>query len=209
MVNERLMILPMLAFILWFASVSFSNTIKSFVATIFIIFSVFMLFKRLPYYADASKAVEEYMSVDQFIDENSIILPLDFNHNGNNLNGENIADRIWIFTHAADYLGAEKPLIILDNYEANTGYFPFLWIWERNPFDKLSKNEGIEFQPPCVDIPGYENKTGEKIDYVLLLNFSQHDTLHPYTQDLLKQLDEVYVKTYTSENERAILFKHI
>ncbi|MFH0757690.1 MAG: hypothetical protein V2B15_10420 [Bacteroidota bacterium] len=49
-----------------------------------------------------------------FIDSNSIVLPI--NMTGN-----------WFQVHHSNYLGTDKPLFILENYEANVGWFPLKW----------------------------------------------------------------------------------
>jgi hypothetical protein len=57
--------------------------------------------------------------------------------------------------HGADYLAAEKPLIILSNYEANAGFFPLIWHYEKNPFAHLAIESGIEGQAPNVSLRKY------------------------------------------------------
>jgi hypothetical protein len=49
-----------------------------------------------------------------YIEENSIVLPV-------NLTGN------WLQAHYSNYLGADKPMVILENYEASVGWFPLKW----------------------------------------------------------------------------------
>ena len=57
-----------------------------------------------------------------------------------------------LFSHAAGYLGVEKRLVLLDNYEANTGYFPLRWRPEVNPYVHLGPFAAQESQPPPVRV---------------------------------------------------------
>jgi hypothetical protein len=41
-----------------------------------------------------------------------------------------IANYNWLGNHFSNYLGADKNVIVLDNYEASSGYFPVVW---KNP----------------------------------------------------------------------------
>ena len=44
--------------------------------------------------------------------------------------------------HVGDYLGAEKPRVVLTNYEANTGWFPVTYHDSLNPFATSPKARG-------------------------------------------------------------------
>jgi hypothetical protein len=49
-----------------------------------------------------------------YIDNNKVILPINLSDN-------------WLEVHFSNYLGVDKPLIILENYEAQVGWFPVKW----------------------------------------------------------------------------------
>lgn len=166
------------------------------------------MYLRLPAYQKNSEAVKEYLSVADYIEDESTVLPLSFAHGGLTADGEELSDRIWLFIHAADYLGTMKPLIMLGNYEANMGYFPIIWKWNRFPFQFISKDSGIEGLPPSVDLLNYDDKTGGSIDYVLLWCFDFTDQTQPSVIDLISQLDQEYELIFISEHSRAKLYKH-
>jgi hypothetical protein len=123
---------------------------------------------RFPVIMRASEALEDYLSIGAHIEDGSTVIPLSFQHNGLRPNGRRVADRIWLYMHGADYLATLKPLILLSNYEANAGFFPLKWHYERNPFAHLSLDKGIEGQPPNISLQKYAESTGIDIDYVLL-----------------------------------------
>lgn len=57
---------------------------------------------------------KEIAGAGVFIEPHSIVLPINYSVT---LHG----------VHIANYLGAKKPLVILENYEATVGYFPLKW----------------------------------------------------------------------------------
>ena len=115
-----------------------------------------------------SDGVGDILSLEQYIRPGTVVLPLDFSPGGSDKEGKVIADRNWLFCHAWQYMGLDKPLIILDNYEANTGYFPLVWKDEVNPYHHLCTNGAMEGQPPYATIIAYKQQTGVAIDYILM-----------------------------------------
>jgi hypothetical protein len=203
----RLQFIPFLVLVLWFANINFNLKIKWTVMSSAFIIGVVLIAVRLPHHALASRAVKEYISVRDYIEDNSTVLPLSYSHNGKTPDGKLIANRIWLFMHAADYIGTDKSLIIFDNFEANTGYFPVIWKKEKNPYNYISINEGFENQPPSVDISGYNKKTGGDIDYVILWCLDEQYLNHAYTIHTLEQLRRNYTLVFSSEHNLAKLYK--
>ncbi len=155
----------------------------------------------------ASYGVVDYVSAIKFIKPYSVVLPLDFSPNGKDEQGLMIADRNFLFSHASQYMGLNKPLIFLDNYEANMGYFPLRWNEKTNPYYHLNKGNGIEGQPPCADIAGYKQISGVTIDYILMWCY---DTSWLKNNDFAKFYAEInngYHKVYSSTTERTLLFE--
>jgi len=207
-VPERLLFIPFLLAIIWAANANFHTTIKKLVAIFSLVFLCIFMYLRLPVYQKNSDAVKEYLSVGDYIEDESTILPLSFAHAGFTPDGKPISDRIWVFIHATDYLGTMKPLIMFGNYEANTGWFPLIWKGSRNPFQHISKDAGIEGLPPSVDLLNYKANTGGSIDYVLLWCFDFADKTQLPVQDLISQLDQEYQLIFVSEHSRAKLYRH-
>jgi hypothetical protein len=71
------------------------------------------------------------------------------------------------------YVAADRPLISLDNYEANTAYFQTAWRPEVNPFTQLCASGGcnIEGDPTTADVAGYEKRAQRNIDFVMLWGY--------------------------------------
>lgn len=132
---------------------------------------------RFPVSMAASRLATDVMATATFIKPRSTVLPLLFQPNG--INGQHpkvIANSNYIFSHVADYLASKQPLIMLDNYEAHTGYFPFNWKPDKNPYAYLSAGKGVEGLPPCADITAYKHNTGVEVDYILLIGLDTQKT---------------------------------
>jgi hypothetical protein len=110
-----------------------------------------------------------------------------------------------LFTHPLDYLGAEKPLILLDNYEANTGYFPFRWTEKTNPYALLSKEEGIEGQPPYADLAGYR-EANIKIDYIVFWCYKEEYRKKGHVEQMLDSVNSNYSRIYASADNRTMVY---
>ena len=99
-----------------------------------------------------------------------------------------------------------KQLIFLENYEANTGYFPLIWKGEKNPFLHLSVNDGIEAEPPQVDIIGY-NTNVQPINYILTWGKRKEALEHPSYPALIQTVTENYTLVYTSPVYKISLYE--
>jgi len=162
---------------------------------------------RLCCLLNASSAVVDYTSAKQYIKPYSVVLPMDFAPNGKDKNDKMIADRNWLFYHASQYMGIKKPMIILDNYEANMGYFPLRWTDSTNPYFHLSKGEGIEAQPPYANIEEYKQTTGVNIDYILMWCFDSSYLNNEHFRKLYAEINAGYHVAYTSTTRRTVLFE--
>jgi len=115
-------------------------------------------FKLVKYYASAIKTLNKIAvncnEASLQIEPNSIVLPLNYSDN-------------WLVGHFSNYLGIDKPMIILENYECGTGYFPLKWNKNIMPNILLGNLSSNEF--PCVFWESNMENTKVKIDYVFVL----------------------------------------
>ena len=202
----RVQYLPFLMLLFWLASVPWHSSVRWLSIAAMSVLCAGLIALKLPAHIAASGLVSEYMTALPYIAPHAVVLPLSYSHQGKNTDGNPIADRAHYFLHAADYMGATQPLILLDNYEGDTGYFPLLWLQNKNPFQYLSTHEGQENLPPSVAIAAYESKSSVSIDYILLLCLDHDFIHHPYTLNLLSQLT-TYDLIYTSAYKRVLLYK--
>jgi len=174
-----------------------------------ILFGCFIVlsFTRTTCRLSAAEGETDYLSGTKYIKPNSVVLPLSFSPNGKDEHGNEIARRNWLFAHASQYMGTIRPLVILDNYEANTGYFPIAWKQEVNPYLKLGNGGSFEDIPPYADIEGYKRSTGVTIDYVLMWCYDSTFLQNEQFRKLYNEVNSGYNKIYASPTNRTILYE--
>lgn len=121
------------------------------------------------------------------IKENSVVLPLCFSDN-------------WIERHFAHYMAADKPLILLDNYEANVRWFPLKWRLTTMPKYLLGQNETVEGIYDCINKQG----VSKTIDYVFIYGDRSHISKYPQLSAIL---EDHYKKILTAENGLCSVYK--
>ncbi len=205
----RFQCIPYLMLILWLGSLNWHNYFRWMIMIASCFIGIGFITVRQPIHRKASEGAVEYTSVRKLIEDRSTVLPISFSHNGRTPDGNVISDRIWLFMHAGDYIGTDKSLVMLGNYEAYTGYFPFTWSWHLNPYKHLPVDgRGFEDQPPNADILGYPAKSEKgQIDYVVTWCLDDSAREFETTKNILLQLEEAYDLIYTSSNGLAMLYK--
>ncbi len=122
------------------------------------------------------------------IDEGSVVLPV--NHSDN-----------WLEGHFSNYLGVDKPMIILENYEAAVGWFPILWNIDQMPRVLLAGRDKIENVLWVSNTAASETK---EIDYVMIYG-NQIKINETQWLELKSVLDKSFTKS--SSNEFVSLYK--
>ncbi|MCS6904609.1 MAG: hypothetical protein RML72_11375 [Bacteroidia bacterium] len=105
----------------------------------------------------------------------AVVLPINFSDN-------------WIEPHFSNYLGTQKPLIILENYEASTGWFPIRWNYIHLPKFFLGKHEKLE---NISTWPNGNSLKQKSIDYVFIYGNLSH-----LQEEKNKTLQEILNKHY-------------
>lgn len=113
-----------------------------------------------------NEIVAACLEASKFIEPDSIVLPI--NYSGD-----------WFLNHFSNYLGIEKPMVILENYECNYGYFPLIWNYDAMPHIMLGKESGTGLQ--CVELKGNWENDPQVVDYVFILGElgSKSEHCHP------------------------------
>jgi hypothetical protein len=155
----------------------------------------------------ASLALADYLFAGNLIRPGSVVLPLSFSREGLDGAGLMIANRNSVFHHAADYLGLDQPLIILDNYEANINYFPVQWRSAVNPYMLLASGEGFEAILPFAAIAAYKQASGVSIDYIVMWCFQPSFLANEHFNTLYDEIRRGYHIAYTSPTKRTILWQ--
>ena len=172
------------------------------------LFLILVLFGlRLPTYLNIQEATNEILSSQAYFTPNSTVLPLSFDHNGHTPDGKIITDRIWLFPHAMEYLGAAGGYVLFDNYQGNKAYFPINWKPETNPYSHLALSEGIGGTPPHIDLNGYQKATGTLPEFIVTWGKEGNFQDHPHTRLIEDVLKEKYTRTFISSQKRVEVYK--
>lgn len=124
-----------------------------------------------------------------FIKPNSVVAPL-------NLTG------FWFEAHFSNYLGSDKPMIILENYEATMNYFPLLWNMPKLPNFHLGTKH-IADCPLFPWMPSNPQNEKKQVDYIFALgNWDSTNVDHLKTLELISSN---FIQTY--KNEHCTLYR--
>ncbi len=187
MMSERLCLLFFIFMVLWLSIQAFPLWLSKFSILVVLIVN----FGLLARYIKATKAYNtEATSIYEaanYIEPYSVVLPLN--------NSEN-----WLDGHFSNYIGTDKPLVILENYEANTAWFPIKWNEKKLPNFNLN---GSNFPLPTFVWQKTENKTtSQTIDYVLI-----RGNTHKITTVQIEELSHFYDEIFQSTNGFVRLFR--
>jgi hypothetical protein len=205
-IKQRLLLYPFFGLILWFGAQSYHWLVKQRIQLVAVGIALMLLGVHTIQYAELNSYLEEYVSGMHLIEPNTTLLPLPFSPTGQTPDGTVLSRRVQPFSHASGYIAVQnKDVVVLTNYQAALDYFPILFRSQTNPFlhlgieNKPSKGEwGIEAQPPRVDFLNYPQRTGGKVDYVLLWQVLDEHRDIEYTKSIFRQLEEGYELIYTS-----------
>lgn len=205
----RVQIFPWLGLLLWTATANFPRWMHRAVPAVAALLLGILLWLRIPTHRKASALVEDYMTCIPHIADSSVVLVLNYDLNGRDPKGKEIGNRIYLFGHCADYIGAYRTAIMSDNYEALRYYFPMIWRWERDMF-RITDKEGMNFDnnPPRADILGFKQRSGGfDLNYVLLLSYDERHYDHQYSREIISQLEQGYDFIHGSPGGKAGLWR--
>jgi len=210
--NYRIMFYPFFTLLLWFAGQPFPAWLRWAVPAAGAALTGLMLWSCASAYASFQAEMEEFLSGEEWIAENSTLLPLCFQKRLTAGDGRELAAGPAPFLHPAGHIAARRGVVELDNYEAGTDYFPTKFRPELDPFRHLSRDgdlfhTGLERVPPRVDFLAYGQRTGKPVDYVLIWGARPEHWHEPDGQDVLRQLREGYERIFTSPGGRMELYR--
>jgi len=137
-----------------------------------------------------NKNAETIYDAGAHINENSIVLPINFSDS-------------WLEPHFSNYLGVDKPLIILENYEANVGWFPVIWSRESMPEILLANKKQLKMLQWVSN-----NKSEEKVQINNVLLYGNQNKINEADwQELKEVLAQHYKLIYKSEDNYVLLYE--
>jgi hypothetical protein len=173
----------------WLSTLNYPGFIKiiSFITILIINFSVLMIeHKSL---AEEDRLGKKFIEASLFVKENSTILPV----------------RHWdkmLDLHYAHLLGLNKPVVILENYEATTCHFPVVW----NPAGVPEINFGDTIITDiCLYTKFPENPVSETlVDYAIVWG---DEDMNDCKRELMNIINDNYDLVYNSQDSIVKLYK--
>ncbi|MEQ1745417.1 MAG: hypothetical protein ABMA02_08330 [Saprospiraceae bacterium] len=198
-----------LGLFLWAATANFPEWVRQNTPGAAFVLLVVLTFLRMPAHRRASELVEDYTWCATQIPARSVVLLLNYDFNGLDKDGKEIANRNWLFIHAGGYLGAYKPMILSDNYEASKTHFPINWEWQRDMYAQTTKDGiGFENRPPRADFLDFKTKSGGyDIDYMIFLSYDPRFYDHDYAREIMGQLNQGFEHVGFSPRHKAEIWK--
>jgi hypothetical protein len=190
-ISSRLMIFFFIFLIIWLAS---QNIVNSFKMVIFLVVNYINFAFVLHNYRSVisgCKLAEEIHGVSRFIKPNTTVLPVLYSSN-------------FIYQHISNYLGSDKPLVILENYEASLNHFPLKWKCNSN-HTLYSKKSAINNN---CELLANLNDREQKIDYLFLIDGENRIS----DKDCSNKIDELlnlnFDLLYIGINKTICLYKN-
>jgi hypothetical protein len=194
--NTRLSLFVFFFLILWLGVHPFAPRLKRGVQIAAVLVALGLLGLHTWAYAECNTRLQEYAALVGRLEPGTTVLPLTFSHK---LPSGNLgAAKVGAFRHAAGYLTLQGEVVELENYEANTNYFPVRYRPELNPFDLIGRenapDRGLQAEPPNVDFLNYPQRSEQRgqVDYVLLWNVTDESRKTTAGAAIFEQLDKGY-----------------
>jgi hypothetical protein len=202
-INHRLNLFPFLILILWFGTFEHPWGRRRTIQIIASVIALAFLGAYAWMYARVNDGLSAIVAAGEHIEPDHTLLFLSYAHQGEGP----FVFRTAPFVHAGGYITARKRLVDLSLYEANEDYFPILYQPSLNPYHHLSVGLlGIEEKPPRVEILAYPERTGGRVDYVLIWGL-RGDRSPPAVIETLRQLEGGYEEIWESPDRLARLYR--
>jgi hypothetical protein len=189
-ISSRLLVFFFLFFIAWIATANLNAWIRIAAVLVIITMNTFMLNIYITESRKLDVSAREIEKAATYIKPYSTVLPV------------NESEK-WIYGHFSNYLGIEKPMVILENYEAGLDYFPVNWNFERMPRLLFGETDSIS---SCLNWKSQMKNDAEAVQYILLINNMEFKD-DPCTAKVKDILDEFYTPVFTSENLEIELYQ--
>ncbi|HET6556481.1 MAG TPA: hypothetical protein VFG54_04145 [Prolixibacteraceae bacterium] len=190
MMSDRLSLMVFILLIILVVTQKLPYGIQSLTSVLIISLHLILLTKHSVTLNELDRNAKTIHTAAQHIQDNTVVLPVNLSDN-------------WLEIHFSNYLGADKPLVIVENYEAQVGWFPVQW----NPqapkilLGEKGKVDALEWHQSTT------NET-RQVDYIFL-----YGNTSKIQEDKWKELNEAissrFTLEYESENKYIQLYKRV
>src|SRR5690606_8504551 len=189
-ISVRYLLFSFLFLALWIASRPHWPLIGKFLLIPFLLADLWLAYVDHYLTWQLNEAVVEVRTALPHVRDEAIVLPILYTDD-------------WLVSNVSNYLGTERGVIVIDNYEAMTTHFPLQWRPQhRAPNDQRSF---FNSNRPCIAIDRLGERTNVKFDHVLRWEHLPEIT-DSCTVDLDRQLNEKFQAEFRSPGGKAELF---
>jgi uncharacterized integral membrane protein len=183
MMSDRLALFFFVFLLVWLAVQPFPKWVWRTTTTVVLVVNFGLVFRYMREVRNQNKLVAQCVQAAQYIRPNSVVLPL-FRHKN------------WLAPHFSNYLGIEKPMVILENYETDTGWFPVHW-----REDRPTVTLGDQALPVCLYTQNTTtNRTTKTVDYVFILGHkNQPEPCNTLVDSLIDQQFKIVYQSADGE----------
>ena len=100
---------------------------------------------------------------------------------------------VWLGGHLMEYANSEKQIIVLNNYEADKGYFPL--VINRKKFPKYMIGDYTISEGICKDCEGLNTRPAVDVNYVLI--YGKKESNEEYNK-VIASIGSRYIVAYSS-----------
>jgi len=190
-VSVRLCLLFYLFMVIWLAA----QDLPKWLGVLSLLILFYCQFNLKTYYFSAArelnKVAVECNEASNFVPANSLVLPLNYSDN-------------WLESHFSNYLGIDKPMVILENYECGNDYFPLKWNDRFVPNTLFGTIRSGEL--PCLNWKSNPQNKSQQIDCVFILGNLDGRT-DSCSNSIRKNLNDHYTLSYHSDYCRLYQIK--
>ncbi len=174
--SKRMLYFSFVFWVLWIASQKYNFTLSVIVVVLLFFYQGYRVKSMMDWSVFENNKAKEMLAIGSKLPKNSVVLPI-----------RRIG--VWHFFHLSNFMGAEQPMVILENYEASLDYFPVRW---RFDLEKAIK-DNCSFE---VDHQGIKYK----VDYLVVFGFGNTDDKCELSRiEFAEQfLDKVYQSDFAS-----------
>lgn len=191
-ISSRFLILFFLFLIIGFTSVKLPIFLKVLIFVIINYVSIALLKIYIEKTREHSHVAEEVWAASDVIKENTTVFPLTFTDN-------------WLYPSISNYLGVDKPIVVLKNYEASQNYFPLKWNWDKLPDLRIG---GILGNNDCYAWPVGLSNLPRQIDYVFLFFDNEKEKTDTCFLKVNLVLENFYTREYSGDKGKVEIYKN-
>ena len=189
-IRPRLLVFFFLFFILFITTQKVNVWVRVISFVVINYMSAGLLVVYIESASDTNNITHDIIEASEHIEPFSTVLPI------------NDSD-FWLMAHSSNYLGINKPMVILENYEASTNYFPLIWNRNKLPFLHLGETDQTQ-----VNYPHNKNNFKSQIDYVLVIsNINTPKKKGKNEKEINELLEKYYELTYITDSHSVKLYR--